>query len=56
MLIGGAVYTIGALIFLLEWPNPIPGVFESHAVWHLFVLGGSGCLFWLIVRYVAPLA
>lgn len=56
LLIGGAVYTIGAIIFFFERPNPIPGVFEAHAVWHLFVLGGSGCLFWLIVRYVAPLA
>jgi len=55
MLAGGAVYTIGALVFLFDWPNPIPGVFEAHALWHLFVLGGSACCFWLIVRYVAPL-
>ena len=55
MLVGGAVYTIGALVFLFDWPNPIPGVFEAHALWHLFVLGGSACCFWLIVRYVAPL-
>jgi len=55
MLAGGAVYTIGALVFLFDWPNPIPGVFEAHALWHLFVLGGSFCCFWLIVRYVAPL-
>jgi hemolysin III len=55
MLVGGAVYTVGALVFLFDWPNPIPGVFEAHALWHLFVLGGSACCFWLIVRYVAPL-
>ncbi|GAC1437026.1 MAG: hemolysin III family protein [Burkholderiaceae bacterium] len=55
MLAGGAVYTVGALIFILERPNPIPGKFDSHALWHLFVLGGSGCCFWLIVRYVVPL-
>src|SRR4051794_32813229 len=56
LLIGGAVYTIGAVIFLLQWPNPIPGVFDAHAVWHLCVLGGSGCIFWLVVRYIAPMA
>jgi hemolysin III len=55
MLAGGGVYTVGALIFIFQWPRLIPGVFESHALWHLFVLGGSFCCFWLIVRYVAPL-
>jgi hemolysin III len=55
MLAGGAVYTIGAIIFLLERPNPFPRVFGAHALWHLFVLGGSFCCFWLIVRYVVPL-
>lgn len=56
MLAGGAVYTIGALIFLLERPNPFPAVFGAHALWHCFVLGGSACCFVLIVRYALPLA
>jgi hemolysin III len=55
MLAGGAVYTVGALIFICERPRLVPGVFESHALWHLCVLGGSFCCFWLVVRYVAPL-
>jgi hemolysin III len=55
MLAGGVVYTVGALIFILERPNLIPGKFDSHALWHLFVLGGSACCFWLIVRYAVPL-
>jgi hemolysin III len=56
MLAGGLVYTIGALIFLFDRPNPLPGVFGSHALWHCFVLGGSACCFWLVVRYAVPLA
>lgn len=56
MLVGGAVYTIGALIFALERPNPFPDTFGAHALWHLFVLGGSACCFWLVVRYAVPLA
>ena len=55
MLAGGAVYTVGAFIFIFERPNLIPGTFDAHSLWHLFVLGGSACCFWLIVRYVVRL-
>ncbi len=53
LLAGGIIYTVGAVIYALKRPNPIPGVFEAHALWHLFVLGGSACFFWVIVRYIA---
>jgi hemolysin III len=53
---GGVVYTLGALIFLLDRAWPWPGIFEMHALWHLCVLGGSACVFWAIVRYIVPLA
>ncbi len=55
MLAGGAVYTLGALIFLFNRPDPFPRWFGAHALWHLFVLGGSACCFVLIVRYAVPL-
>jgi predicted membrane channel-forming protein YqfA (hemolysin III family) len=25
-------------------------------VWHVFVLAGSACHFWAVLRYIAPLA
>ncbi len=53
---GGVVYTIGALIFLLDRPWPRPGVFEAHAIWHLCVVGGSSCCLWATVDFVRPLA
>ncbi|MCA1724384.1 MAG: hemolysin III family protein, partial [Thermomicrobia bacterium] len=53
LIAGGVIYTIGAVIHGLKRPNLIPGVFEAHALWHLFVLAGSACFFWMIVRYVA---
>lgn len=55
LLAGGIIYSIGAVIYALKRPNLRPGVFDAHALWHLFVLAGSACFFWLIVRYVAPL-
>jgi hemolysin III len=40
---GGIVYTLGVLFYALE---KIP---YNHAVWHLFVLGGSACHFAAVV-------
>jgi hemolysin III len=53
---GGLVYSAGALVYGLKRPNPVPGVFGFHEVWHLFVLAGSACHFWAVLRYIAPLA
>ncbi len=53
---GGLVYSVGALVYGLRRPNPWPGVFGFHEVWHLFVLAGSACHFWAVLRYVSPLA
>jgi hemolysin III len=54
--VGGLVYTIGAVIFALERPRLRPGVFGSHALWHLLVIVGSGCHVWAVARYLTPLA
>jgi hemolysin III len=56
VLAGGLVYSAGALVYGLKRPNPVPGVFGFHELWHLFVLAGSACHFWAVLRYVAPLA
>jgi hemolysin III len=52
LLAGGIVYSIGAVIYALKRPNLIRW-FDHHALWHLFVLAGSACFFWVIVAYVA---
>jgi len=41
ILAGGVTYTLGAIVYALERPNPLPRVFGFHEIWHLFVLGGS---------------
>jgi hemolysin III len=50
---GGLAYTIGAIIFTRERPDPWPGVFGHHEIWHVLVLVGSGCHFGFMLRYVA---
>jgi hemolysin III len=52
LIAGGAAYTVGAVIFALERPNPRPG-FGHHEIWHLLVLLGSGCHFGFVLFHVA---
>lgn len=52
---GGAVYALGTIVLAHNWPRLRPGVFEGHELWHFFVLGGSVCHFWVMLRYIVPL-
>ena len=38
ILVGGLFYTIGAVIYGLKRPNPIPGVFGFHEIFHTLTL------------------
>jgi len=54
LLIGGGIaYTIGAVIYARERPDPFPGRFGHHGLWHLLVLTGSACHFAFMVLHVA---
>lgn len=55
MMIGGVFFTIGAVIFTLEKPNPVPGRFGFHEIWHLFVLAGAGSHFFAVSFYLLPI-
>lgn len=46
---GGIVYTLGVVFYLNK---RIP---YNHAIWHLFVLGGSACHFFSVYFYVTPI-
>ncbi len=43
LLAGGLVYTVGTVIYATRRPKLWPGVFGSHDLWHLFVIGGTAC-------------
>jgi len=45
---GGLFYTLGVIFY--AWPR-LP---YSHAIWHLFVLGGSTCHYFAVLFYVLP--
>ena len=45
LLAGGLAYTVGAVVFVLERPDPWPNRFGHHEIWHLFVLAGASAHF-----------
>ena len=49
---GGIAYTIGAVIYSRRRPDPYPGVFGHHEIWHVLVLIGSACHFAFMVYHV----
>lgn len=40
---GGVTYSVGAVIYARKRPDPFPGRFGFHEIWHLFVLAASAC-------------
>lgn len=53
LVLGGIFYTVGAGIFNLRKVE-VP-LFGPHEIWHLFVLAGSFCHFWMMYNFVVYL-
>ncbi len=49
---GGLIYTLGALVYVIKKPDPFPGVFGFHEIWHIFVILGSLCQYIAVASYV----
>ncbi|HVM68300.1 MAG TPA: hemolysin III family protein [Gaiellaceae bacterium] len=54
--LGGALYTVGAVIYALRRPNPVPLVFGYHEIFHLLVLAAAAAHFVAIAAFVLPRA
>ena len=52
LIAGGLLYTVGAIIYGTKWPKLKSKVFGFHEVFHVFVLYGSFCHFWMMFRYI----
>ena len=46
LVVGGGLYTIGALVYGFKWPNPSPKWFGFHEVFHTFTIAA------FIVHYI----
>jgi hemolysin III len=49
---GGALFTVGAVIYLLRWPDPWPRVFGYHEVFHVLIILGCTSHFVAVCRVV----
>ena len=49
LVVGGLLYTGGVAVYVRD-----RRVRFGHAIWHLFVLGGSAAHFWAVLRYAMP--
>ncbi len=45
VIVGGALYTLGALAYAAAWPNPFPATFGFHEVFHVLVIAAAGLQF-----------
>lgn len=49
LIIGGVIYTLGALVYALKKPNPLPKIFGYHEIFHLLVIVAAVFHFLVIV-------
>ena len=49
---GGIFYTVGAIFYAKKWPEFNCKWFGFHELFHLFVMAGSACHFWLMYKYI----
>jgi hemolysin III len=54
MLVAGLAYTVGALVYALKRPDPWPGVFGFHEVFHACTVVGAGIFFYLVAFVALP--
>jgi hemolysin III len=54
MAVGGLVYSAGFVVFVVEKPNPRPGVFGFHEIWHAMVVVAALLHYLLMYFYVLP--
>ena len=49
---GGLLYTVGAIGFRLERPDPSPMIFGYHEVWHSMTIAAAACHYGLVLQLV----
>ncbi len=54
LLVGGILYTAGAIVYTRRRPDPAPAVFGYHELFHALVVGAVACHYASIAFFVVP--
>ena len=55
LVLGGVLYTVGGVLYAVKWPGRNNPRFGCHEVFHVFILLGSLCHFFLMNQVIAAL-
>ncbi len=51
---GGVLYTLGAVVYALKRPDPVPPVFGYHEVFHALVIAAAALQYAVVAFFVLP--
>ncbi len=51
IVVGGALYIVGAILYHYRWPDPYPSVFGYHEAFHVYVCVAAACQYAAIARF-----
>jgi hemolysin III len=54
LVLGGVLYSAGAAVYALRWPNPAPAVFGYHEVFHALVIAAAITHYVVVAFCVLP--
>ena len=55
LVLGGVLYTVGGVLYAVKWPGRNNPRFGCHEIFHVFILLGSLCHFFLMYQEIAHL-
>ena len=51
--LGGALYTLGALVYAVRRPDPVPALFGYHELFHILVIAAAALQYAVIAVWIA---
>jgi hemolysin III len=52
LLLGGSLYTLGAVVYAARRPDPVPAVFGYHELFHTLVIAAAACQYAAVASFV----
>lgn len=55
LVLGGVLYSVGGILYAVKWPGRNNPRFGCHEIFHVFILLGSICHYWMMYHVIATL-